>query len=93
MNCAWFAMSQAAVFLQDFQGPFLRPDAPRILDVGNDNDKIDLFDVASIRGFRDLRNDHTMQDGSDLMIDDKDGNTLTLNGLTIGDLDRGDFIF
>ncbi len=59
----------------------------------NNKEKIDLSDVVSIKGFKDLKNNHTTQDGSDLVIDDGVGNTLTLNGLTIGDFDKGDFIF
>ncbi len=62
-------------------------------NAANNREKIDLSDVASIKGFRDLRNNHVTQDGADLVIDDKGGNTLTLEGLTISDLDRGDFIF
>ena len=67
----------------------------RITDfnAANNREKIDLSNVASIRHFNDLRNNHTSQDGSDLVITDDSGNSLTLTGLEIGDLDRGDFVF
>ena len=67
----------------------------RITDfnAANNKEKIDLSGVAEIKGFKDLKNNHTTQDGNDLVIDDAGGNTLTLSGLTIGDLDKGDFIF
>ncbi len=67
----------------------------RITDfnAANNLEKIDLSGVASITGFLDLKNNHATQVGSDLVIDDGAGNTLTLDGLVIGDLDRGDFIF
>jgi len=62
-------------------------------NAANNREKIDLSDVAGITGFNDLRNNNSTQDGSDLVIDDGAGNTLILLGLSIDDLDRGDFIF
>jgi hypothetical protein len=62
-------------------------------NAAKNKEKIDLSVVASIKNFTDLRNDHTTQDGSDLVIDDANGNTLTLIGLSMSDLDKGDFIF
>lgn len=62
-------------------------------NAANALEKIDLSNVAAIKGFKDLKNNHATQDGSNLVIDDGPGNTLTLNGLSIGDLDKGDFIF
>ena len=62
-------------------------------NAANNQEKIDLSGVNSIKGFFDLKNNHATQDGSDLVITAANGDTLTLEGLTIGDLDKGDFIF
>lgn len=59
----------------------------------NNLEKIDLSGVAAITDFTDLKDNHATQAGSDLVIDDGGGNTLTLEGLNIGDLDKADFIF
>ena len=67
----------------------------RITDfnAANNKEKIDLSGVNSIKSFKDLKNNHTAQDGSDLVITAANGDSLTLKGLEIGDLDKGDFIF
>jgi Ca2+-binding RTX toxin-like protein len=54
---------------------------------------IDLSDVASITGFQDLKANHLNEVGGNLVIDDQVGNTLTVNGVSIADLEKGDFIF
>ena len=56
-------------------------------------EKIDLSGVAAITGFTDLSNNHMSQVGSDVVIDDGAGNTITLAGVTLGDLDVNDFLF
>ena len=58
-----------------------------------DAEKIDLSGVAAITGFTDLSNNHMSQVGSDVVISDLAGNTITLSGVTLGDLDANDFIF
>jgi len=67
----------------------------RITDfnAANNKEKIDLSGVNSIKSFKDLKNNHTAQDGSDLVITAANGDSLTLEGLAIGDLNKGDFIF
>lgn len=64
---------------------------------GNDaldgDEEIDLSGVASIGGFKDLKNNHMSQAGADVVIDDLDGNTLTLAGVSLSDLDKDDFMF
>jgi Ca2+-binding RTX toxin-like protein len=57
------------------------------------SDRIDLSGVDSIRGFRDLRNNHTEDAAGDLVIYDLAGNTLTLIGISEADLQKDDFIF
>lgn len=54
---------------------------------------VDLSGVASILGWKDLSNNHMSQIGADVVIDDLAGNTLTLQNVSLGDLDKGDFIF
>ena len=67
----------------------------RITDfnAANNREKIDLSGVSSIKHFKDLKNNHLSEVGDDVLITDAGGNTLTLNGLAISDLDKGDFIF
>ena len=56
-------------------------------------EKIDLSGVAAITGFTDLSNNHMSQVGSDVVIDDGAGNTITLENVGLGELDAGDFLF
>lgn len=67
----------------------------RITDfnAASNHEKIDLSSVNSIQIFQDLAANHTHQDSSNLVITSASGATLTLERLTIGDLDAGDFIF
>lgn len=62
-------------------------------NASNNREKIDLSGVSAITGFQDMKNNHTSTGGGDLIIDDGAGNTLTLIGIELGDLDSGDFIF
>lgn len=57
------------------------------------DEKIDLGDVKSIKGFNDLIKNHVTQSGGNVVIADLGGNTLTLKNVTIADLGAGDFIF
>ncbi|MBY6054902.1 calcium-binding protein [Leisingera daeponensis] len=59
----------------------------------DNNEKINLSAVSSITGLTDLRNNHMTQSGNDVIIDDRSGNTITLTGVQLSDLDAGDFIF
>ena len=54
---------------------------------------IDLSGVAAITGFTDLSNNHMSQVSSDAVIDDGSGNTITLESVSLGALDAGDFLF
>lgn len=62
-------------------------------DANDDDEKIDLSGVGSINGFSDLSNNHMAQVGNDVVIDDLGGNTLTLLGVDLADLDKIDFVF
>ncbi len=56
-------------------------------------EKIDLRDVDTISGFSDLRANHLSQVNGNTVIDDGLGNTLTLQNVSSGSLDQGDFLF
>ncbi|WGW03669.1 calcium-binding protein [Tropicibacter oceani] len=58
------------------------------------NEKIDLSGVASITDFTDLSTTgHMYQVGADVIINDFSGNTITLENISITNLDSSDFIF
>ena len=56
-------------------------------------EKIHLTDVAAITDFQDLIDNHMSQIGGDVVIDDGLGNTITLLGINLADLDTADFVF
>ena len=62
-------------------------------DAQNDAEKIDLSGVRPIKGMFDLRRNHMEQDGDDVVIDDGNGNTITLRDVELSDLGASDFIF
>ncbi len=62
-------------------------------DAQNAFEKIDLSGVSVIVGLADLMANHTSQAGGHVLIDDLAGNTITLVGVTLGDLDASDFVF
>ncbi|MBC7285430.1 calcium-binding protein, partial [Hoeflea sp.] len=62
-------------------------------DAQNAFEKIDLSGVSAIVGLADLMANHTSQAGGHVLIDDLAGNTITLVGVTLGDLDASDFVF
>ena len=59
----------------------------------NDAEDIDLSTVTAISDFIDLQSNHLSQFGLNAVIDDLLGNTITLVGISITDLDNEDFIF
>ncbi|MGV6812599.1 MAG: calcium-binding protein, partial [Brevirhabdus sp.] len=59
----------------------------------NDLEQIDLSGVTSITDFADLSTNHMTQVGLDVVIDAGGGNTITLVGVNLGDLDAADFVF
>ncbi len=60
---------------------------------GDNAEKINLKSVASITSFADLLDNHLSEVGGNAVIDDGEGNTITLLGFAAGDLDAGDFLF
>lgn len=63
-----------------------------IVDFGAD-DVFDLSAVTSIESLSDLSAIHMRQDGENLIIDDLEGNTITLEGTNILDLSGDNFLF
>ncbi len=57
------------------------------------HDVLDLSDLASVRGWYDLKNHHMTQLGNDVRIDALNGDLIVLLNVDIRDLDKGDFIF
>jgi len=64
-------------------------------NTASDKEKIDLSDVGSITDFGDLTGGGhlTTDTNGNAVIDDLAGNTMTLTGVAVGDLEAGDFIF
>ncbi|MDB2437672.1 calcium-binding protein, partial [Hellea sp.] len=61
-------------------------------DALSDFETIDLSGVSNIDNFADLLANHVAQVGADVVITDQ-GNTLTLTGVNLADLDANDFNF
>jgi serralysin len=59
----------------------------------NDAEQIDLSAVSAITDFADLMGSHATQAGGNVEIDTGSGNSITLTGVNIADLDAADFIF
>lgn len=56
-------------------------------------ERVDLRGVASISGFDDLMDHHISGANGDVIIDDLNGNTLTLKNTTLDSLGADDFLF
>ena len=59
----------------------------------NKFEKIDLAGVSAISSFSDLASNYMTQVGSNVLIDDHAGNTITLLDVSLSDLDTSDFLF
>ena len=59
----------------------------------NDAENIILTDVTEITDFDDLAANHMSQVGENVVITDGLGNSITLLGVTVADLDVEDFVF
>lgn len=75
-----------------FAGKF-GDDVIRGFGAKNNAEKINLKGVAEIENFNDLKANHMSRDGANVVIDDGDGNTITLINVNLGDLGATDFIF
>ncbi|MEL7105801.1 MAG: calcium-binding protein [Pseudomonadota bacterium] len=62
-------------------------------DLPNAFEKIDVSGLTAIGDFADLIANHAVQSGADAVISDGAGTTITLLGISIGDLTSDDFIF
>lgn len=72
---------------------------------GDGNDRVLDFDPTStgdvvvlsgnseITDYADLRDNHMVQQGGNVVIDDGQGNSITLIGLTLAELEANDFVF
>lgn len=58
-----------------------------------DDDVIDLSDEFSIRNFIDLSNNHMSQVGRDVVIENANGDTMTLTFTDLADLSAENFVF
>ncbi|MDJ1008506.1 MAG: calcium-binding protein [Paracoccaceae bacterium] len=59
----------------------------------NDFERIDLAAVTAIADFDDLVGNHLTQSGGDVLIDTGNGDSITLVGVSLTDLDVFDFVF
>ena len=62
-------------------------------NISQSGERISLDAVSGITSFTDLTNNHLSQSGSNTIIDDGQGNTITLLGINMGDLAANDFLF
>lgn len=60
---------------------------------GADHDILNLRGLKSITSFADLKKNHAEQSGKDVVIDGLGGDIITLAGVSLKDLDNGDFLF
>lgn len=70
-------------------------DRDRIVDfkaAGSLHDVLDISGLRSVTSFTDLRDNHMVQSGRDVVIDGLNGDVLTLKNVRIADLDQGDFL-
>ncbi|MGV6848136.1 MAG: hypothetical protein ACWA5A_07140 [Marinibacterium sp.] len=68
-------------------------DAITDFDALRNGEKIDLSGVAAIKSWKDLSRNHLSDAGADVIIDDLNGNTITLENMSLADLNAGDFLF
>ncbi|WP_158454174.1 calcium-binding protein [Ruegeria pomeroyi] len=76
------------VFLSDFG-----QDTIADFSTSQSGETIDLSGVSQITSFSDLATNHLTQSGSDAVINDGAGNTITLTGINMADLTADDFLF
>ncbi|MDF1670263.1 MAG: calcium-binding protein, partial [Roseovarius sp.] len=62
-------------------------------DALNVFEAIDLRSVSAITDLADLTSNHMTQTGANVVIDTGGGDSITLTGVNLGDLDSTDFIF
>ncbi len=62
-------------------------------EADNIHERIDLSDVTQITSYGDLLLNHMTRSGSNVVIEDGLGNSITIRGVTMADLDSSDFLF
>lgn len=62
-------------------------------NAASSGERVDLRGVDSITDFTDLMDNHVTRVNGNVIIDDLNGNTLTLNSTTLNSLGADDFIF
>lgn len=62
-------------------------------DANSNDEKIDLRNVSSITGYFDLKTNHMVQDGANVVIDDGADTEITVLNVVLADMNAGDFIF
>ena len=68
-------------------------DVVRDFDARNGAEDIDLGNARGISGFADLRANHLIERGSDVLIRDDAGNVMVLRDVRLADLGADDFLF
>ncbi|MBO3759755.1 calcium-binding protein [Ciceribacter sp. L1K22] len=61
--------------------------------IGSDHDILDLSAVSAITSYSDLKANHMHQVGSNVVIDITSGHSITLEHVSIKNLNAGDFLF
>lgn len=62
-------------------------------EAANDFEKIDIGGYSAIEDYSDLAANHLFEVGDDVLIDAGNGDSVTLLGVALGDLDATDFLF
>ena len=65
----------------------------RDFDTSRSGEVIDLSGVAAFTDFSDVMTNHASDEAEGVMIRDLTGNSMLLEGLTMGELSAGDFLF
>ncbi|WP_121061717.1 calcium-binding protein [Chachezhania antarctica] len=77
-----------------FKGKKFGDDTVTDFQTGGKKEKINLDKIGSIKNFKDLKNNHLSDDDNgDALIEDGNGNSITLLDVAMSDLSANDFIF
>ena len=76
-----------------FKGKNFGNDTITDFQTGGRKEEIDLDKVATIKSFKDLKNNHLSEVDGDALIEDGNGNSILLIDVAMSDLSANDFIF
>ncbi|MFK7752456.1 MAG: calcium-binding protein [Sedimentitalea sp.] len=62
-------------------------------DATDDAEDVDLRGLSEITGYFDLKTNHMVQNGNDVVIEDGQGVRITLTGVDLNDINGVDFLF